>query len=720
MQVVVKPGAPGGFVPLPLLANFPGIGAARARELAEAGVETALDLLLHLPFRYEDRTRIAPIAALVPEGPATTVKGTVLSARLIRTRRRGFTIFEAILDDGSGPLRLVFFNQPYLQRWLLPKKVFWVYGIATQAARFRRGLVMENPQIEEFLEGEEGGGAGTGGGADPLSVGRVVPIYRKLPGLTPRARRTFVFHLLRNLADRLPERIENSRAREQKFPSLADSLREAHFPGSAGGPADAEAWTERRSPYLQRLVYEEFLEFQVGLQRRRRERAAEPAPVLSADDAIRARLKEALPFTLTAAQKRVIREIGEDFRSGRPMRRLLQGDVGSGKTIVAVLSAILAAECGFQTALMAPTEILAEQHFSSIFRIFGKTRFRAELLTGRVKGKVRRALLDALAGGRINLLVGTHALLEDPVEFRRLGLIVIDEQHRFGVAQRTTFAAKADAAGTRPHLLIMSATPIPRSLTLTLYGDLDVSTLDEKPPGRTAIATRVLPETERAVAFREIDAEIRAGGQAYVVVPLIEESDKIEARAVEKHADVIRKAFPGRRVGVVHGRLPPEERVRTMGEFAAGRLDVLAATTVVEVGVDVPNASYMLVENAERFGLAQLHQLRGRVGRGRRASRCVLLFGPKVSPEARERLLVLEKTDDGFVVAEEDLKRRGPGDALGTRQSGVPLFRVGDLVRDVKWMKEARDEAGKMIADGRDAAFEEPLFLRAADLPAAD
>ena len=714
MQVVVKPGAPGGFVPLPLLANFPGIGAARARELAEAGVETALDLLLHLPFRYEDRTRIAPIAALVPEGPATTVKGTVLSARLIRTRRRGFTIFEAILDDGSGPLRLVFFNQPYLQRWLLPKKVFWVYGIATQAARFRRGLVMENPQIEEFLEGEEGGGA------DPLSVGRVVPIYRKLPGLTPRARRTLVFHLLRNLADHLPERIENSCARDQKFPSLADSLREAHFPGSAGGPADAEAWTERRSPYLQRLVYEEFLEFQVGLQRRRRERAAEPAPVLLADDAIRARLKEALPFTLTAAQKRVIREIGEDFRSGRPMRRLLQGDVGSGKTIIAVLSAILAAECGFQTALMAPTEILAEQHFSSIFRIFGKTRFRAELLTGRVKGKVRRALLDALAGGRINLLVGTHALLEDPVEFRRLGLIVIDEQHRFGVAQRTTFAAKADPAGARPHLLVMSATPIPRSLALTLYGDLDVSTLDEKPPGRTAIATRVLPETERAVAFREIDAEIRAGGQAYVVVPLIEESDKIEARAVEKHADVIRKAFPGRRVGVVHGRLPPEERERTMGEFAAGRLDVLAATTVIEVGVDVPNASYMLVENAERFGLAQLHQLRGRVGRGRRASRCVLLFGPKVSPEARERLLVLEKTDDGFVVAEEDLKRRGPGDALGTRQSGVPLFRVGDLVRDVKWMKEARDEAGKMIADGRDAAFEEPLFLRAANLPAAD
>ena len=640
------------------------------------------------------------------------MRGTVLSSRLIRTRRRGFTIFEAILDDGSGTLRLVFFNQPYLQRWMAPKRVFWVYGVATQAARYRRGLVMENPQIEEFLEGEESGGAGGAEGTDPLSLGRVVPIYRKLPGITPRARRRIVFHLLRNFADHLPERLPPSRAREQDLPPLSASLREAHFPGSAGGPADAAPWTERTSPYLHRLVAEEFLEFQVGLQRRRAERDRVPAPVLAADDAIRARLKEALPFTLTAAQKRVIREIGEDFRTGRPMRRLLQGDVGSGKTIVAVLSAILAAECGLQTALMAPTELLAEQHFSTIFRIFGKTRFRAELLTGRVKGRKRVEVLDALAGGRIDLLVGTHALLEDAVLFPRLGLLVVDEQHRFGVVQRATLSAKADPSGARPHLLVMSATPIPRSLALTLYGDLDVSTLDEKPPGRTAVATRVLPESERAAAFREIEAEIRAGGQAYVVVPLIEESDAIDARAVEKHAAEIRRALPGRRVGVVHGRIPPDERERAMGEFAAGRIDALAATTVIEVGVDVPNASYMLVENAERFGLAQLHQLRGRVGRGRRVSRCVLLYGARTSPESRERLAVLERTDDGFVVAEEDLRRRGPGDALGTRQSGVPLFRVGDLVRDVAWMKDAQEEARRLIAAGRDAPFREPLFLR--------
>jgi ATP-dependent DNA helicase RecG len=671
-----------------------------------------LDLLLHLPFRYEDRTRIGPIAGLVAEGPATTVKGEVLSARLIRTRRRGFTIFEAILDDGTGPLRLVFFNQPYLQRWMTPKKWFWVYGTATQAARYRRGLVMENPQIEEFLEGEEG--------KDPLSVGRVVPIYRKLPALTPRARRGLVFHLLRDFADRLPERVHDGVGEGPKLPSLSDSLREAHFPGSAGGPADAEPWTSRTSPYLHRLVYEEFLEFQVGLQRRRRERAADPAPILAADDPIRARLKALLPFALTGAQKRVIREIGEDFRRGTPMRRLLQGDVGSGKTIVAVLSAVLAAACGYQTALMAPTELLAEQHAVTIFRLLAQSGLVPALLTGRVKGKARSALLDQLAGGRINLLVGTHALLEEPVDFLRLGLIVIDEQHRFGVAQRTALSAKADKTGRKPHLLVMSATPIPRSLALTIYGDLDVSTLDEKPPGRTPVATRVLPESERGGAFREIEAEIRAGGQAYVVVPLIEESDKIEARAVEKHVEEIRRALPGRRVGVVHGRVPPDERERTMGEFAAGRLDVLAATTVIEVGVDVANASYMLIENAERFGLAQLHQLRGRVGRGKRSSRCLLLFGTKTSAEARERLSVLEKTDDGFVVAEEDLKRRGPGDALGTRQSGVPFFRVGDLVRDIAWMKSARDEATRLLAGHTDGPFRMPLLLRSADLPAAD
>ena len=686
-----------------------GIGPTRAKELAAAGVETVLDLLLHLPFRYEDRSRLAPVAALVPDGAPATVRGTVLSSRLVRTRRAGFTIFEAILDDGTGSVRLVFFNQPYLARWLVAGVTLYAFGSATLAHRFRRGLVMESPQIE--LEGDA---------ADPLSVGRIVPIYRKLPGLAPRLRRRLVAGLLDELAPRLPERLGATLLKAWHLPPLGTSLREAHFPGSGGGPADPEPWERRTSPHLARLVFEEFLEFQCGLSRRRRELEEVPGPVLAADEAIRMRLRAVLPFPLTAAQKRVIREIRDDLRSGRSMRRLLQGDVGSGKTIVAVLSALLAAERGYQAVLMAPTGILAEQHAGRIFDLLRGTRFQAGLLTARVKGRPRKALLEALAGGELHLLVGTHALLERPVAFRRLGLVIVDEQHRFGVTQRTALQSSHLPSGERPHLLVMSATPIPRSLALTLYGDLDVSTIDQLPPGRTPVATRLLPESERAVAFREIAVEAAAGGQAYVVMPLIEESDHIEARAVERHAEEIRKFLPGISVGLVHGRLAPEEREKTMAAFASGELQVLVATTVIEVGVDVPNASYLVVENAERFGLAQLHQLRGRVGRGRRASRCVLVFGEKSGPESRERLQVLAETNDGFRIAEEDLKRRGPGDALGTRQSGVPLFRVGDLIRDQVWMRRARDAAGALAKDGGDAAFAERLFLRSVPVPSAD
>jgi ATP-dependent DNA helicase RecG len=651
------------------------------------------------------------------------VKGTVLSARLIRTRRRGFTIFEAILDDGTGSVRLVFFNQPYLARWLTPGKAFWAYGVPSASPRFRRGPVLENPQLEESMGIRKGGpdGTGEGGDEDPLSVGRVVPIYRKLPGLSPRMRRRAVHELLKNCADRLPERLPAPIRIRYGLPSLPESLKEAHFPGSGGGDADPALWTDRTSPHLRRLVFEEFLELQVALLRRRTARAAVPGPCLAADEAIRERLRAVLPFPLTGAQRRAIREIGEDFRSGRPMRRLLQGDVGSGKTIVAVLSAVLAAECGYQTAFMAPTEILAEQHARRIFERLSATRFVPALLTGRVRGRHRATLLDQLAGGRIDLLVGTHALLENPVVFHRLGLIVIDEQHRFGVAQRATLAAKAaDGENLTPHLLVLSATPIPRSLALTLYGDLDVSTLDEKPPGRRPVTTRILPETERPAVFRELEQEIAAGGQAYVVVPLIEESDRIEAAAAEKHAEAVRTALPGRRVGVVHGRMAPDAREKAMSDFAAGRLDVLAATTVIEVGVDVSNASYMVVENAERFGLAQLHQLRGRVGRGARPSRCVFLVGSGASTESRDRLAVLGRTDDGFAVAEEDLARRGPGDFLGTRQSGLPLFRVADLVRDGAILRQARETAADFAASGEDARFREPLFLRPTSLPPAD
>lgn len=673
---------------------------ARAAELEDAGVATVLDLLLRLPFRYEDRTSLTPIAELVPEGPATTVRGTVLSAKLIRTRRPGFSIVEAIVDDQSASLRLVFFNQPYLVKWLTPKREVFVYGSPTLGTKFRKGLVMQSPELETVDAG------------DPLATGRVVPIYRRLPGITPRMRRALVARLLDALADRLPERLDPELRKRFSLPALSPSLREAHFPGSTGAPADPGLFERRESPHLARLVFEEFLEFQLSLQKRRAARQTEKAAALEADDAIRERLRALLPFPLTNAQKKAIREIRDDLKSGRPMVRLLQGDVGTGKTIVAVLTAVLAAERGFQTAFMVPTEILAEQHAANVFRLLKGTRFTPELLTGRTKGRTRAALLDRIAGGRVDVVIGTHALLEDPVAFHRLGLVVIDEQHRFGVAQRSALSGKRSEAGERPHLLVMSATPIPRSLALTLYGDLDVSTLDERPPGRTPITTRVLPERDRGLVFAEIEGEIASGGQAYVVVPLVEESEAVDARAVERHAEEVRRALPGRRVGVVHGRVPAEERERTMGEFAAGRLDVLAATTVIEVGVDVANASYMAVENAERFGLAQLHQLRGRVGRGARRSRCVLLVGGSASAEAQDRLNVLAKTEDGFVVAEEDLRRRGPGDALGTRQSGAPLFAIGDLVRDVAWMRRARDEARAILQAGTGAPFAEALFFR--------
>lgn len=698
----------------PLLPSDPlervrGIGPSRARELAAVGISTALDLLLHLPFRYEDRSRLAAIGALVAGGPAATVRGTVLSARLVRTRRPGFTIFEAILDDATGALRAVFFNQPYLQRWLVPGVSIFAWGTPRPGKGFRRGVVLENPQIE-LDSGEDG---------DVLSIGRVVPIYRKLPGLPPRLRRRLVASLLDELSQRLPERLPASDRARWRLPALGAALREAHFPGSCEGEPDPLLFERRTSPHLARLVFEEFLEFQLGLARRRAEVASHPAPVLAADDAIRSRFRSLLPFPLTLAQKKAIREIRADLLSGHPMGRLLQGDVGSGKTIVAVLAALLAAECGWQAALMAPTEILAEQHAVNVNRLLAGTRFRTALLTGRVRGRIRAHLLEALAAGEVDLLVGTHALLERPVAFRRLGLAVVDEQHRFGVAQRAALTGQEAPDGSRPHLLVMSATPIPRSLALVLYGDLDVSTLDEKPPGRTPVATRLMPESERGLVFHEIAREVAAGGQAYVVVPLIEESDVIDAKAVERHVVEIRAALPGLAVGVVHGRVRAEERERTMADFAGGRIQVLAATTVIEVGIDVANASYMVIENAERFGLSQLHQLRGRIGRGRRASRCVLLYGEKTSVESLERLEVLARTEDGFRIAEEDLTRRGPGDALGIRQSGVPLFRVGDLLRDRVWMERARDTAAGMAARGEAAALDPPLFLktRAPGLP---
>lgn len=683
------------------LAGTYGIGPARARALADAGLANVLDLLLELPVRHEDRARFASVADLVPGGPPLTLSGTVVDARLVRTRRRGFSIYEATLEDGSDTVGLVFYNQPWLARWLTQGLRVFVHGRAVM----KRRVVLEAPYVEPEPQDE----------ADAaLSVGRVVPIYRSLPGLPPRVHRRLVARALDEAAPEVPERLPADVVRLLELPPVVESLREAHFPGSAGGPPDPQRWIDRTSPHLKRLALEELLEFQVALARRRRERARRPAPRIVPDAAMRRRLAAILPFPLTDAQKQVIREIGADLRSGHPMARLLQGDVGSGKTIVAVLTAVLAAGRGFQTALMAPTTILAEQHAETVFRLLAGSGVTPALLTARVTGRPRAALLAALAEGEIALLVGTHALLEKPVAFRRLGLVVVDEQHRFGVAQRAALPARVAPNGLHPHVLVLSATPIPRSLALALHGDLDVSTLTQKPPGRTPILTKVLGEEGRDEAYRALAGELESGGRAYVVVPLVEDSETIDARAVASWTEEVARRLPGRRVGAVHGRMRAEAREKAMRQFAAGDLDVLVATTVVEVGIDVPEASFLLVENADRFGLAQLHQLRGRIGRGARPSTCVLLQGEGASAGALSRLAILVRTDDGFAVAQEDLRLRGPGEAFGTRQSGLPEFRVADPFSDRDLLARARELALRFEDEGTTEPFEKALFLRSA------
>ncbi len=686
------------------LDGLPGIGPARARALAEAGLSTVLDLLLELPVRHEDRARFARVKDLVAGGPPLTLFGTISAARLVRTRRRGFSIYEATLEDESGSVGLVFFSQPWLARWLTPGARAFVHGRAV----WKRRLVLESPHVEAEPDDPDDAA---------LSVGRVVPIYRSLPGLPPRLRRRLVARALAEAAPKLPDRLRPEDAAALDLPPLAQALREAHFPGSAGGPSDPRPFRERTSRHLRRLAFEELLELQAALALRRREREARLAPRIEADPAARKALAAVLPFPLTASQKQVIREIGADLRSGHPMARLLQGDVGSGKTIVAVLTAVLAARRGFQAALLAPTTLLAEQHAETAHRLLSGSGVIPALLTGRVTGRPRAALLAALSEGDVDLLVGTHALLEKPVAFRRLGLVVVDEQHRFGVAQRAALPARATARREHPHVLVLSATPIPRSLALALHGDLDVSTLDEKPPGRTPVATAVVDEGRREEAYRSLSADVGAGGRAYVVVPLVEESEAIEARSVAAWTEEVARRLPGRRVGALHGKMRAEARETAMRRFAAGEIDVLVATTVVEVGIDVPEASFLLVENAERFGLAQLHQLRGRVGRGARASTCILLAGSGASPEALSRLAVLAGTNDGFAVAEEDLRRRGPGEALGTRQSGLPGLRIADPLADRDLLERAKAVASALAARGAAAPFEERLILRPGDSP---
>jgi len=640
---------------------------------------------------------VAPIAAVQP-GETVAVRGEVIDCGVRLTRRRGFKLFRAVLRDDSGRITATWLNQPFLADVIRRGRRLFLFGPVDEPPGGGRALT--NPDYE-LIDDEEG----------TVHTGRIVPIYEKVGTLTGKMQRTLLHGLLEALPEDAPDALPAALRGEMRFPGRREAFVQAHFP-LPGTPVDA--LNAFRAPAQARLIFEEFFRFQIGILLRRREADSQSKPFVPVvDDRVRAAARAALPFTLTPGQRAVVAEIVADMCRATAMNRLLQGEVGSGKTVVALLAAVVAMENGLQVALMAPTEILAEQHAETLGRLLAGSPYRVELLTGATPLSARRALAGGLASGAVSLVVGTHALVQEGVRFARLGLAIIDEQHRFGVLARARLRDK----GLRPDVLVMTATPIPRTLALTAFGDLDVSILHGLPPGRHPVGTVARPESARAEVYRFVRGEIETGRQAYIIFPLVEESEKIDLKAAVAMADhLAQEVFPESRVGLLHGRLPGETRVRLMRAFADKALDVLVATTVVEVGVDVPNASVIVIEHAERFGLAQLHQLRGRVGRGAYPSSCILLYQSPLTREARARLETMTSTTDGFVIAERDLALRGAGDLFGTRQAGMPTFRVGDLARDRDLMEEARRRAAAWLDDeGRDRALEDGVRLTWAD-----
>ncbi len=682
------------MVPLDTPLQFlKGVGPRRAADLQRVGLHTVEDLLYRFPIRYEDRGNFQSIASLRP-GVAAAIVGDIVSCGIRPTRRPRFRIFEMLVRDASGSLRAIFFNQPFLGDVFRPHQRVILFGKLELTSH---GLQLQNPQYE-LLKQDADADPHEEPGEDTLHTGRIVPVYEKTGTLTTKMQRAIVYQAIAQLpadvAEPLPPDV---RAREQLL-DRRQALLDVHFPPEG---TSIEALNGFRSPAQRRLIFEEFFLFQVGLVLRRRTADAERKPrAVVITDEIRDAVRRVLPFRLTPDQKTVVAEIVKDMERLQPMNRLLQGDVGSGKTIVALIAAVVAMENGFQVAFMAPTEILAEQHFITIRTLLEASRFRLALLTGGTPARRRRELQAELAAGSVHMVIGTHALVQDPVGFRELGLAIIDEQHRFGVLQRATLRSK----GLHPDVLVMTATPIPRTLALTTYGDLDVSVMRGMPPGRFPIKTLAKPDTRRDEVYDFVRRQIEDGRQAYVIYPLVEESEKVDLRAATEMADhLAHDIFPDLRVALLHGRLKADDKERVMGAFARGDYQILVSTTVVEVGVDVPNAAVMLVEHAERFGLSQLHQLRGRVGRGPHRSFCVLLYQEPLTEAGRQRLKALTDTTDGFVIAERDLELRGPGDFCGTRQSGLPTLRVGDLVRDHLLMEAARREAVAALDDARAA-----------------
>ena len=663
-----------------------GVGPQRAELLAQRGIYTLEDLLNYLPFRYEDRIHFSKIKDVQPNG-IYTLRARVMSGQAVRGMFGRDAIYHLLVQDDTGSLPCKFFHGSYLEGRLKPGQQLILHG-KVEVDKYRPARrEMVNPQIEIV----------SGDAVDSTEMGRIVPIYEAVGTFGTRQIRRAIYATLQDLDQHIPDILPAELRGHMGFPGRREALIQTHFP-TAG--ESLELLNLFRSPAQRRLIFEEFFLYQLSLAIGRKAARKENAIAFRVrEDKVREALKKILPFKPTGAQKRVLAEIAADLERPVPMNRLLQGDVGSGKTIVALQTAVIAIENGCQATLMAPTEILAVQHYLSARRILAPGGYRVELLISGLKPAEKMAARERIRNGEAQLVIGTHALIEENVEFQRLGFVAIDEQHRFGVLQRKRLMDKAVKHGHSPHVLVLTATPIPRTLSLTLYGDLDVSVVDELPPGRTPIETRMTSEAHLPGVWEFLRREVTAGHQGYVVYPVIEES-KLELKAaMEEYERLSTAIFPKLKVGLLHGRLASEEKEEVMQRFRQNEVQILVTTTVVEVGVDVPNATVMVIEHAERFGLAQLHQLRGRIGRGAQKSHCILIAPKRLTDEGRARLETMVRTNNGFEIAETDLQLRGPGEFFGTRQSGELGFQVANPLRDRELLEQARKEAFSLAED---------------------
>lgn len=661
-----------------------GIGPKLAEQFERLGASTIEDLLYLFPRRFDDYTLMKPIHKLV-YGETVTVIGTVWETRARRSRNNQ-VIVQSVISDGTGKVQATWFNQ----QWLADKLKAGMQIVLSGKVEQYLGRPVFNAPEWEPVE------------LDPLRTRRIVPIYPLTQGLSSNRMRDIMRGVVNHWAARVPDPLPTSIRHRQKLESLADALQQHHFPDSQNALHEAR----------RRLIFDELFLLQLGMQNFRREWQSQPGVEIGVDTAVLTDFQNSLPYTLTDAQQRVIQEIASDLATATPMNRLLQGDVGAGKTVVAAAALLLAAKAGYQTALMAPTEILAEQHFNGLQPLLAPFGLRVCLLTGSTPAAEKTRIYADLATGDLDLAIGTHALIQEGVTFHNLALAIVDEQHRFGVDQRQALRDKGPSGGDfSPHLLTMSATPIPRSLALSIYGDLDLSILDEMPPGRQEITTRWIRTRERERAYSFIRQQVENGRQAYIIYPLVEESDKVDAKAaVAEYERLQTLVFPDLQVGLIHGRLSSSEKESVMRAFYEGKLNILVSTSVIEVGVDVPNSTVMLIDGANRFGLAQLHQFRGRVGRGAHKSYCILVADSD-TPDATERLEALTQTNDGFALAEKDLEIRGPGEFFGRRQSGLPELQLASLL-DMDMLKIAQAEAQTIAAEDPDLALPEHQLLR--------